>query len=119
MTTRARSIVASKYRNVRTEVDGIKFASKAEARRWAELNLLLRARAIANLRRQERFNLDVGGHHVCVYVADFTYNDCANHGCYTVEDVKGGPATDTYRLKKELMLAIHGIEIKEIRYGRR
>jgi len=33
----------NKYRNVRTEVDGIKFASKKEARRYQELRLLEKA----------------------------------------------------------------------------
>lgn len=37
----------SKYKAVRTEVDGYKFASKAEARRYAELKLLVKAGEIS------------------------------------------------------------------------
>lgn len=37
----------SKYRNVRTTVDGITFASRREAQRYAELNLQLRRAARA------------------------------------------------------------------------
>ncbi len=47
----------SKYKAVRTEVDGIKFASKKEARRYGELLLLQRAGEISNLELQVPFLL--------------------------------------------------------------
>ena len=53
-------------------------------------------------------------HKIAKYVADFTYED--KHGNLVVEDVKGR-ATATYRLKKKLMLACHGIEIVEPSVG--
>jgi hypothetical protein len=100
----------AKYRNRRTVVGDITFASAKEARRYGELKLLERAGQIQNLRRQVRFSLDVNGVHVCDYLADFTFND--HIGKLVVEDAKGY-ATETYRLKKRLMLALLGIEIVE------
>lgn len=47
----------------------------------------------------------------CEYVADFVYKD--GHGRTVVEDAKGY-RTDVYKLKKKLMLYVHGIEIMEV-----
>ena len=47
-----------------------------------------------------------------MYIADFSYFDC-DSGQITVEDAKGFK-TPEYRLKKKLMLWIHGIRIKEV-----
>ena len=63
----------SKFGNRWTEVDGIRFQSKLEAKRWGELNLLERAGTIRNLRRQERFPLTVRGVRIGHYVADSFY----------------------------------------------
>lgn len=102
----------SKYRAQPTVVAGVRFASKAEARRHAELRLLERAGIVSQLRLQVWFPLVVSGTKVASYVADFVYLDSA--GRQVVEDVKGF-RTPTYRLKQKLMRAIHGIEIKEIK----
>ena len=48
-----------KYKNVPTIVDGIRFDSKKEANRDAELRLLQRAGHITNLQRQVPFDLIV------------------------------------------------------------
>jgi len=45
------------------------------------------------------------------YVADFVYKDY--HGMIVVEDVKG-VVTQVFRIKKHLMMHVHGIEIKEV-----
>ena len=100
----------SKWRNVRTTVDGIQFASQREARRYAELKIELRAGEITDLKLQKRFALRVNGIHVCDYVADFVYR---RKGIRVVEDAKG-KATDVYRIKRALMRAIHGVEIVEV-----
>ena len=100
----------SKYRNRKTEVDGVVFDSAAEARRWQELKLLMRHGAISDPQRQVVFNLDVNGDRVCIYRADFTYHE---DGVFVVEDVKGVKTRD-YVLKKKLMKAIYGIKIVEI-----
>lgn len=101
---------ATKYGNKRTTVDNVRFDSQLEARRYAELKLLQAAGSITRLTIQPRFRLDVNGEHLCDYIADFSYFSA---GALVVEDAKG-VKTAVYRLKKKLMLAIHGIEIIEI-----
>ena len=101
----------SKFGNVKTQVDGITFDSKLEAARWQELLLEQRAGEVSNLRRQVSYPLVVNGTLVCRYVADFVYTKAGEE---IIEDSKG-MATDAYRIKKKLMLACHGITIKESR----
>jgi len=104
-----------KYGNRSTVVDGIRFQSTKEARRYGELRLLEKAGEIRNLHRQIPFDLWVKGIRICRYVADFTYDEKAPDGWSrqdVVEDCKGF-RTREYKIKKALMLACHGIEIKE------
>ena len=102
----------SKYKNVKTTIDGITFDSKKESARYAELKLLARSGLIQNLRLQVPFELipKQQGERAVKYIADFVYTE----GDETVvEDVKG-IKTDVYRLKKKLMLKVHGLKIKEV-----
>ena len=101
----------SKYRAVRTTVDGITFASKAEARRYQELRMLERAGKIAHLRLQPRYDLHVNGQKIGTYVGDFEYHACDE---IVTEDVKG-MLTPMYRWKKKHLKAEWGIEIQEVR----
>jgi hypothetical protein len=100
----------SKYGNQKTVVDGIKFASKKEAKRYETLKVLASTLAIYELRLQVRFSLAVNGLHICDYIADFSYKDSA--GKQYVEDCKGYK-TDVYKLKRQLMKACFGIEVRE------
>ena len=107
----------SKYGNIKFKMDGFTFDSKAEARRYAELKILLRAGEIKDLELQKEFELqpafrDAEGKMVrpIRYIADFVYTDVKT-GKTIVEDVKGH-RTDVYKLKKK-MLAYKGIIIKE------
>ena len=100
----------SKYRNEPTEVDGRKFDSLAEARRYRELTWLRDAGKISQLRLQPRYPIVVNGVKICEYVADFEYLGQAG---MVLEDVKG-VKTAVYKLKKRLMLAVHGIDITEV-----
>lgn len=102
----------TKYRAIRTTVDGITFDSKRESLRYGELILLERGGVIRDLTLQPKFPIVVCGQKVCDYTADFAYYE---RGEYVVEDVKSQPTkTPVYRLKKKLMKAVHGIEIKEV-----
>lgn len=103
----------SKYRNVRTKVDGITFDSKKEAARWTVLHALLMAEKISNLRRQIPYDFAVKGEHICTYIADFVY---VLDGVVIVEDVKSKATRKlpVYRIKKKLMKAIYGLEILEV-----
>lgn len=96
-----------KYRAKPTIVDGIKFASAKEARRYGVLKQLEKAGKIDELRLQVRYPIVIE----TVYVADFVYID--NHtGKYVVEDVKGYK-TREYLRKKKLMRKQHGVDIVE------
>ena len=105
---------APKYRNVKTTVDGITFDSAKESRRYGELKLLQRGRQISGLQVQPSFPIVINGVKVCTYKADFRYTTDAPHaqGVVVVEDCKGFK-TPVYRLKRKLMLAVHGIEVLE------
>lgn len=98
----------SKFRNVITEVDGIKFASKKEAKRWCDLKMLQAAGEIHDLKRQVKFSLNDGGTFAYSYYADFTYIE---NGLLVVEDAKG-TLTREFKKKQKLMLSVHGITIK-------
>lgn len=102
----------SKYRNVKTEVDGVVFDSKREAARWTELRAMEKAGEISDLRRQVPFALVVNRKLICNYKADFTYR---RDGKEVVEDVKSAHTRTLpeYRLKKKLMDAVYGVEIVE------
>ena len=103
----------SKYRNKKTEVDGIVFDSKAEANRYQELKLLERAGVITHLQLQPEYKCIIDSKLVCKYRADFRYIDHERQ-CTVVEDVKGYK-TDVYRLKKKLVEALYpGTVIEEI-----
>ena len=99
----------NKYSNIKTAVDGIKFASKGEARRYCELLLLQRAGQIKNLRLQPSYTLQesftaFSGKRVLPirYVADFEYIDVAT-GRTTVEDFKG-VSTKEFIIKMKMFL---------------
>src|SRR5687768_16168047 len=102
----------SKYGNNNKEVDGIRFDSEKEARRYGELKLLLKAGVIAFLKLQVPFELNEGGSHSLKYIADFTYTE-RDSGLQVVEDVKGMRSRE-YLKKRRLMLKVHGIKIKEV-----
>lgn len=106
---------AHKYNAVRTEVDGISFASKKEARRYGELKLLERAGEIEDLELQPRYVLwcknkilktPTGRYYI--YVADFSYRENEKE---IIEDCKG-MRTELYKLKRAIMEA-NGYQIRE------
>jgi len=91
----------SKYRAIKTEIDGIVFDSQAEGRRYRELLQLQQAGEIHDLQLQVPFKVIVNGKKICTYLADFQYTDV--NGKVIVEDVKSQPTrTPTYRIKKKI-----------------
>lgn len=107
----------NKFGAIKTEVDGITFASKKEAKRYGELKLMERAGLIRLLTLQPRYPLKVNEALVCTYVADFSYStaDGARGGIgkTIVEDAKGFK-TPAYKLKAKLFAAIFGFPIREV-----
>ena len=106
----------TKYNNIKTEFDGIKFDSKKECARYAVLRLLERGKVISDLKLQVSFELApsviVAGRKrpPLRYICDFTYIE---NGQLIVEDVKGGSLTQAYIIKRHLMASVHGIKILE------
>lgn len=123
----------NKYHNEKvTDPDGVVFDSHKEYRRWCELNMLLKAGKISNLRRQEKFVLipvqreadSIGPRGAvkkgrviereCSYLADFVYTDTQT-GETIVEDTKSDATrTKDFIIKRKLMLYVHGIRIREV-----
>lgn len=122
----------SKYRAEKITFDGITFASKKEGMRYVVLKQQEKDGLISNLRLQVPYELIPAIYkdeekqlktkskivrklvqRAVHYVADFVYD---KDGETIVEDVKGGRATQTaeYKLKKKMMLALKGIQIKEV-----
>ena len=99
----------SKYHNTKTVADGIKFDSKLEAERYAQLKILERAGIIRDLELQPEYELipsfkkNGKTWRKTVYKADFRYILCVDDS-YIIEDVKGSTAviTDVFRLKQKL-----------------
>ena len=118
----------NKYHAQKIVVDGQKFDSKAEFRRWQELKLLEASGHIQNLQRQVEYVLireqrepvegKKGGRIVerkCSYIADFVYETKDDE--LVVEDVKGcrnGAAYDVFVIKRKLMLERYGIKVREV-----
>lgn len=119
-----------KYRNKKATADGKVFDSIKERNRYLELVSLQKKGVISDLQLQVRFTLiptqrepdkiGVRGGKIkgkviereCAYIADFTYFDNRTKE-KVVEDTKGFRTPD-YKLKRKLMLWVHGIRVKEV-----
>lgn len=106
----------SKYRNVRTNG----YASKREAKRAAELRVLEAAGVIRELTEQVPFLLipKQEGERACWFVADFAFyeepREPQQQGWqFVVADAKGF-RTEVFKIKKKLMLLVHGIRVREL-----
>lgn len=120
--------MGNKYGSRKREYKGMVFDSGRELRRYQELELLLRAGKISDLRCQVRYDLvpeqrepdkigPRGGvrrgkllEKPVYYVADFVYQQ---DGETVVEDAKGHRTRD-YIIKRKLMLWVHGIRVREV-----
>lgn len=101
-----------KFNNRITEIDGIKFDSKAEAKRYCELIILKDQGLITELDLQPKFTLQERivykgkKYGALKYIADFRYKE-TDTGLWVVEDVKGF-RTDVYKIKMKLFLNMYG-----------
>ena len=112
--SRQRESKSRKYRNKPVMIDGIRFDSQAEGKRWHQLLMLEKAGVIYNLRRQVWHELKAAnGAIACRYRADFDYHDTST-GEPVTEDVKGVETRD-FKLKAKLFREQFGREIKVIR----
>lgn len=120
----------NKYGNKKAKHDGIIFDSRRERDRYISLLTLLRAGEISDLKMQVPFEIIPAVYETVEkqsktkvkmveqrvqrathYIADFVYKD--KDGNLVVEDSKG-VKTKEYILKKKMMRAFLGIEIKEV-----
>ena len=108
----------TKYHSRSVTVDGIKFPSRREAKRYQELKLMERAGEIHDLELQKKYVLipaqkkpSGGTERACTYTADFVYKD--REGREVVEDSKG-MRTQQYVIRRKMMLWVHGIEVQEV-----
>lgn len=98
----------SKYGAIKTEIDGVRFDSKVEAKYYTYLKELESEGRITDLSLQPTFTLMKGfrrnGVKIrdIVYKADFTYT--TKEGYKVVADVKGGDSTPEFKMKAKLLL---------------
>lgn len=104
----------SRYGAIPTQTsDGKKFDSHVEAMYYNRCLVLEKAGEIAKIELKVRFEFWVNGVLITTYELDFriTYPD----GRVEHVDTKSKPTlTPLYKIKKALMLAVHGIELKEV-----
>lgn len=108
----------NKFSAIPTTVDGIRFDSLREARRWGELRLMERAGEIRGLRRQVKIELQGqkgplltrAGRRMRLTV-DFAYEDARRGWATVYEDSKGMPTRD-YEVRRAVAQAM-GIEVTE------
>lgn len=96
-----------------TTGDGQKFKSILESTFYKRMWTLQQVGEVVKIEREIRFELIVNGVFIAAYMLDFriTYSD----GRVECIDCKSAPtATLLYKMKKQLMLALYGIEIKEV-----
>lgn len=121
--------VKSKYHSKKVHSSNGDFDSRREYRRYLTLKSREAAGDIESLERQVKYVLiptqrepdtigKRGGikkgkviERECTYIADFRYFD-NKRGCVVVEDCKGF-RTKEYKIKKKLMLYMHGIRVEE------
>lgn len=115
MTRRGRGGRRSKYGAEPIVIDGVRFASKAEGRRYRELRLLEKAGQLRELTLQPVFSLTVHGVAIGSYRGDFRFSERVDgHWLPVVEDVKGCD-TPLSRWKRKHVLAEHGVEVRIVR----
>ena len=115
-TINARKGKRNKYGAVKTTIDGIKFDSKKEAKRYELLSSLARSGEIFRLELQPSYKIKIGGEEVkypsgrtITYIADFRYKN--RSGDMVVEDVKG-LETAVFKIKRALVEHIYNIKIE-------
>lgn len=96
-----------------TTGDGQTFKSTLEATYYNRQWVRQRAGEVVKIEREVRYELIVNGIFIAAYMLDFRITEASGHIEYV--DCKSQPTkTPLYLMKKQLMLALHGIEIKEV-----
>lgn len=112
------SLKKSKYNNKKVVVDGKKFDSIKESKRFTDVLFpAFKCGEITELECQPKYDMIVNGVKICErgYKPDFRYKN--KKGELVVEDVKGykkEAAYKIFKMKKQLMKAIYNIDVVEI-----
>lgn len=125
---------SGKYNAKKVVVQGIRFDSENESKRWLYLQDCQRRGLISELKRQVKFILlpdeytdvpvqlktkvRIDRKRIFIgvyYIADFVYWHVGK-GCHVVEDVKGSPdmVPSDYILKEKMMHSLKGIDIRRV-----
>lgn len=105
----------SKYSNTKVVIDGITFDSKREGSRYVQLKMMEKAGVISELELQPVIELapavtiDGKTKRPLTYRGDFRY---VENGESVLEDCKG-MLTDVYKIKRHLVKALCGLDIRE------
>ena len=113
----------NKFNSIKTVVDGIKFMSKSEARRYSDLKLLELSGNIKELKLQPKFELQPKfskngvKYKPIYYIADFSYYDIDSKSLI-IEDVKSkSTKTPVYLVKKKMFeYRYPELSLKEVFY---
>ena len=103
----------SRYKNIPTQTaDGQKCRSRHEARFYNMCLVRQKAGEIKKIEREVRYEFVVNGIFICSYDLDFRLT-MADDTIEYIDTKSDGTITQLYRIKKQLMMACHGIELKE------
>jgi len=118
-TTKTTKQPYSKYRNIRVVDDERKFDSKKEMSYAQTLDLLMASGEVDWYERQLSFPIKINEKKITSYILDFQV--CYANGNVEYIDVKGFDkktkkfiTTPVFKLKKKLVEAVYGIEIKMV-----
>lgn len=100
-------MIKHKFKAKPTELDGIKFSSKKEAKYYSELKLAQKSKELVFFLRQVPFYLPGGVKYVC------DFQEFWADGTVRFVDVKGFK-TPQYKAKKKMVQSLYPIEILEV-----
>ena len=106
-------MIKPKYKNTKTNINGINFDSIKEAKRYQDLFWKEKQGLICNLERQKKFEIcpkipNVKNSRAKHYICDFYYFD-KRLNKYVIEDVKGKytASLPLFKLKWQLMMYLY------------
>jgi hypothetical protein len=107
---------SSKFKSVKSEIDGHTFDSKKEAEFYGSLKIKKNAGLIKDFKIQVQYDIVVNNIHIAYYYLDFQIEN--NDGSFEYIDIKGKDKksnkfikTSVFALKKRLVEAIYHIKI--------
>lgn len=104
----------SKFKAIPTQTsDGQKFKSELEASYYKRMWCLQQIGEVTKIEREVRYELVVNGVFISAYLMDFRITYADGHIEY-IDCKSDATLTPVYRIKRQLMIAIHGIELQEV-----